>query len=212
MHGWNAQAEFFLPLVSACVRQGLRVYAFDMPAHGQTREANPNKPTSTLVEWVETLIAATGALGVSQWRSVIAHSFGALAVSFAMGPRPWSGAPPLTAASLVTIAGASGMPAVIESYAAATASSDAEIADIVAGVEAVAGAKLSTLSIRAVAAHLPKRLLLIHDPADEIAKLSDLRAELAGLPSEELLRPGAGHDAILFQLEVGRAAAKFAAG
>ncbi|MEJ0026193.1 MAG: alpha/beta fold hydrolase [Rhizomicrobium sp.] len=213
VHGWNAQAEFFLPLLSACARQGLRVYAFDMPAHGRTRDANPHKPTSTLVEWVETLIAATAALGVPQWRSVIAHSFGGLAASFAMGPRPWAGGAPLTAGSLVMIAGAAGMPTVVDSYAAAAASSDADIADIVAGVEAATDAKLAALSIRAVAAHLPRRLLLIHDPADAIATLSDLKAELAAHPpSEELLRPGAGHDAILFQLEVGRAAAKFAAG
>src|SRR5512142_2496900 len=59
VHGWNSQAEFFQPMLSACVRQGLRVYAFDMPAHAQTRDANPSKPTSTLPEWVETLIEAT---------------------------------------------------------------------------------------------------------------------------------------------------------
>jgi len=212
VHGWNSQAEFFLPLLSACARQGLRIYAFDMPAHGQTRDANPHKPTSTLVEWVETLIAATGALGVSHWRAVIAHSFGGLAACFAMGPRPWGGALPMKAASLVLIAGAAGMPSVIDSYAAAMASGEAEIADIVAGVEAATDAKLPALTIAAVAANLPERLLLIHDPADEIAPLADLKSALAAHPpSEELLRPGAGHDAILFQLEVGRAAAKFAA-
>ena len=211
VHGWNAQAEFFQPLILGCVRQGLRVYAFDMPAHGQTRDANPDKPGSTLAEWVETLIALTRALGVVEWQSIVAHSFGALAVAFAAGPRPWSGAPPLRMASLALIAGASGMPTVIESYAAATAASEADIADIIGGVEAATGVPLAALAIGAVARHLPARILLVHDPEDEIARLADLRYELAAHPArDELIRPKAGHDGILFQLEVGRAVAKFA--
>ena len=212
VHGWNAQAEFFQPLILACIRQGLRVYAFDMPAHGATRDANPHKPSSTLVEWVETLLALTRALEVEAWASSVAHSFGALAVAFAMGPRPWPGAPSFKARSLSFIAGASGMPTVIESYAAGMASSEADVADIIRGVEAATSAPLAALSIGAVASHLPQRILLVHDPEDEIAKLSDLKYELASHPaSDELIRPKAGHDGILFQLEVGRAVAKFAA-
>jgi len=213
VHGWNAQAEFFQPLILACIRQGLRVYAFDMPAHGATRDANPDKPSSTLVEWVETLIALTCALRVETWTNIVAHSFGALAVAFAMGPRPWPGAAPFQAKSLSFIAGASGMPTVIESYAAGMASSEADIADIIRGVEAATSAPLAALAIGAVAGHLPGRILLVHDPEDDIARLSDLRYELAAHPaSDELIRPKAGHDGILFQLEVGRAVAKFAAG
>ncbi len=212
VHGWNAQAEFFQPLILACIRQGLRVYAFDMPAHGQTRDANP-KPTSTLVEWVETLIALTGALGVAPWRCIVAHSFGALATAFALGPRPWPGLAPIAAQSLAFLAGASGMPTVIESYAAGMKSSEADIADVIRGVEAATGAPLAALSIAAVASHLPERILLVHDPEDEIARLADLKSELKTHPaSGELIRPHAGHDGILFQLEVGRAVAKFAAG
>jgi pimeloyl-ACP methyl ester carboxylesterase len=213
VHGWNSQAEFFQPLISACTRQGLRVYAFDMPAHGATREANPAKPTSTLVEWVETLIAASAELGIVEWRCAIAHSFGALAASFALGTRPWPGAPAMKANALALIAGAAGMPTVIESYAAADGTSAEDVADIVHGVEAATTAPLATLAIHAVATELPARLLLVHDPADAITRLADLRSELAAHPpSEEMLRPGAGHDGILFQLEVGRAVAKFAAG
>ncbi len=53
----------------------------------------------------------------------------------------------------------------------------------------------------------------MHDPQDEVARLADLKYELARHPaSDELIRPRAGHDGILFQLEVGRAVAKFAAG
>jgi pimeloyl-ACP methyl ester carboxylesterase len=212
VHGWNAQAEFFAPLMLACARKGLRVFAFDMPAHGQTRDANP-KPTSTMVEWVETLIAATAALGIGEWQSVIAHSFGGLASCFALGPRPWGGLPAMRTRSLALIAGAAGMATVIESYAAQVPLRDEERADIVGGVEAATKARLAELSIASVAAHLPARLMLIHDPADDVTHLADIRAELvAHPPSEELLRPGAGHDAILFQLEVGRAIANFAAG
>jgi pimeloyl-ACP methyl ester carboxylesterase len=212
VHGWNSQAEFFLPLILACARQGLRIHAFDMPAHGQTREANPHKPSSTLVEWVETLIALSDSLAIAHWRSVVAHSFGALAASFAIGQRPWSATQQMKTHSLSMIAGASGMPTVIESYAAGNATSPGDVRNIIEGVEAATCASLPTLAIGAVAHQLPREILIVHDPADEIAKLSDLRAELAGRPpGEELLRPAAGHDGILFQLEVGRAVAKFAA-
>jgi len=191
----------------------LRVHAFDMPAHGQTRDANSHKPTSTLVEWVESLIALSRSLGIAQWQGVVAHSFGALAAAFAIGQRPWSVTQPIKTHSVSMIAGASGMPTVIDSYAARNATSPADVRNIVEGVEAATLASLPALAIRAVAHQLPERILIVHDPADEIARLPDLKTELrARLPSEELLRPGAGHDGILFQLEVGRAVAKFAAG
>jgi len=214
VHGWNSQAEFFLPLIAACVRQGLRTYAFDMPAHGQTRDANPSKPTSTLPEWVETLIHATAALGVEAWQGVVAHSFGALAAGCAQGRRPWAQTPPLKARSMVMIGGAAGMPTVIDSYVRANPGIDpSDVADIVAGVEAACAVPLAQITLALAAAALPSRLLLIHDPADDITRLADLKSVLAAHPaSEEMLRPGAGHDGILFQLEVGRAAAKFAAG
>ena len=213
VHGWNSQAALLQPLVSALARQGLRVYAFDMPAHGQTRDANPSKPTSTMVEWVETMIAATAALGVARWQSVIAHSFGALASCFALGARPWGGLPAMSASSLVLIAGAAGMPTVVESYAAAVPSSDAEIADIVEGVERATDANIADLTVASVVAALPDRLMLIHDPEDPVTRIADIRGALAAHPLwSEMLRDGAGHDAILFQLDVGRAAAKFAAG
>jgi hypothetical protein len=152
------------------------------------------------------------ALAITQWRSVVAHSFGALAASFAIGQRPWSATQPMKTGSLSMIAGASGMPTVIDSYAAGNATSSADVRNIIEGVEAATFAPLPSLAIRAVARQLPERIMIVHDPADEIAKLPDLRTELAARPpSEELLRPGAGHDGILFQLEVGRAVAKFAA-
>lgn len=209
VHGWGSQAEFFLPLVSACVRQGLRVYAVDMPAHGRTLQANPQRRTSTLVEWTETLLAIGPHLGVAEWSAVIAHSFGGLASCFALGPRPWSETPRLQTKSLSMIAGSSGMPAIIDTYAENNVSSKEDVADIVEGVETCTRAPLAKLAIRAVAEHLPDRTQLVHDPADNMAKLPDLKAQLTK-PYEELLRPGAGHDGILFQLEVGRAVARFA--
>lgn len=209
VHGWNAQAEFFLPMVQFCVRQGLRVYAFDMPAHGLTREANP-KPTSTLVEWVETLIHATQALGVAEWKCVIAHSFGSLATAFALGPRPWPGAAPaMKARALAFVAGAAGMPSVIDSYERVDGTSKPDIADIIEGVEAATASPLAELTIQAVRDALPKRILTVFDPDDRIAPPAALAATLTA--SEELVRPGAGHDGILFQLDVGRAVSKFAA-
>ena len=212
VHGWNSQAEFFQPMLSACVRQGLRVYAFDMPAHAQTRDANPSKPTSTLPEWVETLIEATRALRIAEWRCIIAHSFGGLAACYALGKRPWAGQPAAKARSLVLLAGAAGMPTVIDSYARSNNTPDADVADIRAGVSAACDVPLSGITIAAVASSLPDRLLLMHDPADDIARLADLKAVLAAHPpSEEILKPGAGHDGILFQLDVFRTVAKFAA-
>ncbi|MBL6854422.1 MAG: alpha/beta fold hydrolase [Alphaproteobacteria bacterium] len=213
VHGWNSQAEFFQPILSACVRQGLRVYAFDMPAHAQTREANPHKPTSTLPEWVETLIDASRALNVAEWRCIVAHSFGGLAASFALGRRPWATQLPARARSLALLAGAAGMPTVIDSYARATDAPGEDIADISAGVSSACAVPLSEITVASVASSLPDRLLLVHDPADDVTRLADLKAVLAEHPpSEEIMRPGAGHDEILFQLDVGRAVAKFASG
>lgn len=213
VHGWGSEVDLFAPLIHSCTRRGLRVYAFDMPVHGLTRGANPNKHTSTLAEWTETLLALPRLLGIEEWQSVIAHSFGGLASAFAIGPRPWSGSPPLRTKTLSLIASSSGMPAVIDAYAVANACSPADVLDIIRGVEAAACAALPTLTIGAIVDHLPGRILLAHDPQDSVASLDALRTQLAAHPHhEELLRPGAGHDGILLQLEVGRTVAQFAAG
>lgn len=211
VHGWGSQTEFMLPLINACVRQGLRVYAADMPAHGRTRDANPGRTTSTLVEWTETLLAIGPHLRISEWSAVIAHSFGGLASCFAIGPRPWSQTPPLRTQALSMIAGSSGMPAIIDTYADTNSSSKEDVADIVLGVETCTNAPLAELTIRAVADRLPERTQIVHDPDDATAKLSDLKTQLT-TPHEELLRLGAGHDGIIFQLEVGRAVSRFAKG
>ena len=211
VHGWGSQVEFMLPLINACVRQGLRVYAPDMPAHGRTRDANPSRDTSTLVEWTETLLAVAPHLGIAEWSAVIAHSFGGLASCFAVGSRPWSQTPSLRTQALSMIAGSSGMPAIIDTYAANNASTSGDVADIVRGVETCTCAPLADLTIRAVADCLPVRTQVVHDPGDDTARLSDLKAQLTK-PYEELMRPGAGHDGIIFQLEVGRAVSRFARG
>ncbi|MBS0472499.1 MAG: alpha/beta fold hydrolase [Proteobacteria bacterium] len=212
VHGWNAQAEFFAPLALALTRQGLRVYAFDMPAHGQTRDANPDRPTTNMPEWVAAMMGVTRHLGIACWRGVVAHSFGALASSFAFGPRPWSDAPPLASDAAVFIAAAAGMPTVIESYLSVATVSEAEIADIIEGVERISRAPLAAVTVGAVASSLPAHLMIVHDPADTMTRPADLAYELASRPDRTVLeRPGAGHDGILFQLEVGRAVAKFLA-
>ena len=107
------------------------------------------------------------------------------------------------------------MPTVIESYAAGNATSAAGVANIIEGVERATSAPLGALAIGAVAAQLPDRILLAHDPDDAIAKLSDLSGPKTGIASGKRRTPAPRrqrHDGILFQLEVGRAVAKFAAG
>jgi len=76
MHGWNGSGTQFRNFIPALTQAGYRVAVFDAPAHG----SNPGK-RAHLLDFSDSLVAIQQQIGPID--SVIAHSFGAMAVTLA---------------------------------------------------------------------------------------------------------------------------------
>lgn len=77
VHGWHGSAVNFTAFVDPLLAAGLRVVAFDQPAHGATTGRRTN-----IYEIVDALHAVVRAMGPV--RTVLTHSFGAACVLLAM--------------------------------------------------------------------------------------------------------------------------------
>ncbi|MBT3203029.1 MAG: alpha/beta hydrolase [Gammaproteobacteria bacterium] len=76
MHGWSGSGTQFKHFIPALTKAGYRVAVFDAPAHG----TNPGKH-SHLLDFTDSLVAIQQQIGPID--TVIAHSFGAMAVTLA---------------------------------------------------------------------------------------------------------------------------------
>lgn len=72
VHGWRGRASQFAPLVRELVSEGLRVVAFDAPAHG----SSPGRRTD-IRDWLDAIRQLEAMHG--PFRLVVAHSLGAIA-------------------------------------------------------------------------------------------------------------------------------------
>jgi len=77
VHGWGGDAAQMTPLVPALLARGYRVMALDMPGHG----ASAGK-RSSLVHFGDAIEAAAEVIG--PLHGVVAHSFGAAAVTYSL--------------------------------------------------------------------------------------------------------------------------------
>lgn len=78
VHGWQSRASFFAPLVEDLVAAGLRVVAYDAPAHGDSGGRR-----RTLVDDVA-IIRRLSDAEPAAWEGVVGHSAGALAGGIAL--------------------------------------------------------------------------------------------------------------------------------
>ncbi|GIJ43677.1 alpha/beta hydrolase [Virgisporangium aliadipatigenens] len=76
-HGWGGRGSHLSRLVAPLVERGLRVVAFDGPAHGRSRARRTD-----LVEFATLLVRLERQLGGVH--AMIGHSFGASAVAYAL--------------------------------------------------------------------------------------------------------------------------------
>lgn len=76
VHGWEGQAGNFCDLIEKLLSKGLRVYAFDAPAHGYSSKGETNP--LEFAQLVDHLLARL------QVQRCISHSFGGVAVTYAL--------------------------------------------------------------------------------------------------------------------------------
>lgn len=80
VHGWEGQAGNFSDLIQSLIANGFSVHAFDAPAHGYSSQG----PTSP-IEFAQ-LVAKL--LEDLQVQTCISHSFGGVAISYALFQNP----------------------------------------------------------------------------------------------------------------------------
>ena len=96
LHGWTGQAAVMAAFVKPLLEAGLRVVAFDLPAHGDSTGATLDLPTG-----VASLAAVARAVGPIE--AIVAHSFGgSIALAALAGTLPAQ--PRVVAKRLVLIA------------------------------------------------------------------------------------------------------------
>lgn len=80
IHGWEGQAGNFSDLIQKLIVKGFSIHAFDAPSHGYSSQG----PTNPL-EFSELVAKLVGQLQV---KTIVSHSFGGVAISYALYQNP----------------------------------------------------------------------------------------------------------------------------
>lgn len=201
-HGWTAEASFMAVFAEQLRRAGLRVVAFDQPAHGKSYRAH-----ASLIDCTRALIDVAEALGPI--RFVLAHSMGGVAALLA-----GEGMPPLPRAypfdRYVLISTPNRFSTVTDKFGSELSLSRAAQAAYERRLERIAHRRildfttvklLNTLRAPALIIHARDDTEVDFRAAEEIARACPT-ATLAGVD-------GLGHRKILFAPPVVRAAIAF---
>lgn len=190
LHGWRARASQFAPLVRDLVAEGVRVVAFDAPAHGES-----GGKSSDMRDWLDAAEQLQAIHG--PFTMTVGHSLGALAA--------------LTAAratvrpdAVVAIAGAATPATFIDEFVRELGLTPATRAQLERRFRARLQVGEADVFLRYDAAQHPLpdgvKLLVVHDRADRRMPDADsLRLHRAHGARSTLLRTeGFGHSRILF--------------
>ena len=182
VHGWISHSGRFAELVEALRQRGMRVVAFDAPAHGRSGGRRADLPAfRTAIEAVATRFGPVHA--------VLAHSFGALSTAAWLAATPL---PTLRAAVLVGMMRDAAY--LIDSFRLAMQLDSRVAARLEALLERRYGAPMAQFSAQAMAAHIRVPVLLVHGEADELvpsAHATEIAEQL--LDGQVLIVPGQRH-------------------
>jgi len=199
VHGWGGNAVQMRSLASALVAEGLRVVAFDQPAHGLSEGSLTGLPdladVLTEVAWEHGRV-----------RAVVAHSLGGPATALAV-------ARGLPAERVVLLSAPSDLVGYSRRFARWHWIPESVRGAMQAAIEERFGVRWAELGIARLAPRLTARALLIHDREDRIVPWRQGRDFARHWPGARLLlTAGLGHGRILQDEGVVRAVADFVAG
>lgn len=196
VHGWGGRGSQLGAFVAPLRAEGVRVIAFDAPAHGESEGNQTN-----LIQFAETV--ATLLARHSEWATplgVVAHSFGAAATTIALsrGAR---------AERIVFLAPAEDYSHFTGKFRRALGL-DADIVDrMQRGIERRIGVEWSAVRGGTLARELSQPLLVVHDEGDREVPLAHGEAIASGWPGARLhVTRGLGHQRLLRDADVVNAA------
>lgn len=189
VHGWGSRAGRFTALAALLHARGWRVLALDAPGHG----GSPGR-RSNLTRFMAALEATARQLGPVH--ALAGHSFGALAIArcHQPGPPDWAGS--LRATALLSMP--SGIPFLAGNFLQLLGIGPAGQRHWRAAFERRFGAPPEDFQALPGAARIPGRVLLAHDPDDDIVPYDHALETLAriGGAVRLLTTHGLGHSAL----------------
>lgn len=181
LHGWGSGAARFTPLAQALHARGWRVIAFDAPGHGASSGRH-----SSLPQFMAALDAVIAHFGPPQ--ALIGHSLGALAIAcrHQAGVPDWAGG--LRAVVLISMP--SGAEFLLGKYIEALRLSAATERHLRARFRARFQAEPSGYAALPGAGRIAARVLLLHDPDDDIVPYAHSTGLLTQLRGAQLVTTG----------------------
>lgn len=205
LHGWTGQAAVMAAFVKPLLEAGLRVVAFDLPAHGDSTGATLDLPTG-----VGSLAAVARAVGPVE--AIVAHSFGgSIALAALAGTLPAQ--PRVVAKRLVLIAPPSSMQEVAGWFARRIGLGPRGLRALEARIHAVAGVPVTAFAGADQLQRYAAPTLLLHCRNDREVPFAHAQALADAGPFVQLeAQSGLGHRRILTAPRVAALVADFVAG
>src|SRR5690606_23386303 len=206
VHGWGGHAGHLHAIGQALCERGLRVVAYDAPAHGQSGPSRLGARRVTLVEIADALrIVAAGA---GPLHGLVAHSGGCTAAALALrggwtGPRRMALVAPFALPSQA-----------VAPFGRAIGASDAVTARFSARVQVWLGRPWTEFDMTGLpASRTPPPSLVVHDAGDREVPAAHGRALAGAWPGARWLETaGLGHRRLLRDPAVVARVAGFIAG
>jgi pimeloyl-ACP methyl ester carboxylesterase len=198
VHGWGGRGSQLAAFVAPLRAEGVRVIAFDAPAHG----ASPGRQTN-LMQFAETVAGLLERF--SEWGpplGVVAHSFGAAATTIALSRGARAG-------RIVLLAPAEDYSHFTRLFRRALGLDAAIVDRMQRGIERRIGVEWSEVRGTALAPGLAHPLLVVHDEEDAEVPPAHGETFADHWPGAKLLRTsGLGHQRILRDADVVDAAVR----
>lgn len=199
VHGWGADSTSMFGLVRTLQQKGLRVLAFDAPAHG----AWPGTRTS-MTEYVQATQCAIAALGDTH--GVLGHSLGGIAAVAALARMGKHGVQ-----RLAILSAPYSLAAVAERWSRSTYRlPQPVVAEMRAALKQRNGVPVEYWDICTLGRDFEMPVLLMHDEDDDTVPYADAERICGALRHAELEKTtGLGHLRILFEGRIHRRLAQF---
>ena len=205
LHGWGGHAGQLHAFVAPLLAAGMRVIAFDAPAHGASDASRHGRQRVTFLEFAAALHALTRRIG--PLAGVVAHSGGCTAIALAMR-QGWR-APE----RMVFVAPFCEPATAIDGFARQLGVAGETVQRFRTRVTQWLGIAWSDLDIAGLPRNLRRgRLLVVHDRGDREVPIAQSQHLVQAWPGAQLVETsGAGHRRILTQAQVVEAGVAFLA-
>jgi pimeloyl-ACP methyl ester carboxylesterase len=198
VHGWGGRGSQLALLAPPLVESGCSAIAIDGPGHGAS-----DTRTTTLVEFADAVGAVAVGVGA---RAVVAHSFGAAALAFALHRG-------LALEAAVLLAPASTPRAFFDLFCRALGLRPGTRDALRRRIERNVGMSMDDLEVPRLASDLDTPALVVHDRADAEVPFEAGASIAASWPGARLLATdGLGHRRILRHPRVASEIASFVVG